>query len=77
MPWVPSGCPAPSTRNRAHSLHGRAHGAELPAGSNALLHSLTFVIATGLLHLPGILLGETRRWPGGRRFMQGPVASWR
>lgn len=51
-------------------FHGHAHGAELPAGSNALLYSLAFVIATGLLHLVGILLGETRRWPGGRRFVQ-------
>jgi urease accessory protein len=51
-------------------FHGHAHGAELPAGSNALLFSLAFVIATGLLHLVGILLGETRRWPGGRRFVQ-------
>jgi len=52
-------------------FHGHAHGAELPAGSNALLYSLAFVIATGLLHLLGIALGETRRWPGGRRFVQG------
>jgi len=52
-------------------FHGHAHGAELPAGSNALLYSLAFVMATGLLHLVGILLGETRRWPGGRRFVQG------
>jgi urease accessory protein len=52
-------------------FHGHAHGAELPTGSNALLYSLAFVIATGLLHLLGILLGETRRWPGGRRFVQG------
>jgi len=51
-------------------FHGHAHGAELPAGGNALLFSLAFVIATGLLHLLGILLGETRRWPGGRRFVQ-------
>ncbi len=29
------------------------------------------MIATGLPHLLGILLGETRRWPGGRRFVQG------
>lgn len=36
----------------------------------ALLYSLAFVIATGLLHLLGILLGEARRWPGGRRFVQ-------
>jgi len=52
-------------------FHGHAHGAELPAGSNALLYSFAFVIATGLLHLLGIALGETRRWPGGRRFVQG------
>jgi urease accessory protein len=55
-------------------FHGHAHGAELPAGSNALLFSLAFVIATGLLHLVGILLGETRRWPGGRRFVQAAGA---
>ena len=51
-------------------FHGHAHGHELPAGSNASLYSLAFVIATGLLHLVGILLGETRRFPGGRRFVQ-------
>ena len=50
-------------------FHGHAHGLELPAGSNALPYSLVFVIATGLLHVVGILLGETRRWPGGRRFV--------
>ena len=55
----------------APAIHGHAHGAELPAGSYALLYSLAFVIATGLLHLLGILLGEARRWPGGRRFVQG------
>jgi urease accessory protein len=47
-------------------FHGYAHGAELPPGGNALLYSLAFVVATGLLHLLGILLGEVRRWPGGR-----------
>jgi urease accessory protein len=51
-------------------FHGHAHGSELPAGSNALLYSLAFVLATGLLHLMGILVGEARRWPGGRRFVQ-------
>ena len=55
-------------------FHGHAHGAELPAGGNPLLYSLAFVIATGLLHLLGILLGETRRWPGGRRFVQAAGA---
>ena len=47
-------------------FHGHAHGAELPAGAHALLYSLAFVIATGLLHLVGVLLGEARRWPAGR-----------
>lgn len=51
-------------------FHGHAHGTELPADGNPFLYSLAFVIATGLLHLLGILLGETRRWPGGRRFVQ-------
>jgi urease accessory protein len=51
-------------------FHGHAHGSELPAGASALLYSLAFVIATGLLHLVGILIGELRRWPGGRRFVQ-------
>lgn len=55
-------------------FHGHAHGSELPAGSNALLYSLAFVLSTGLLHLMGILVGETRRWPGGRRFVQGAGA---
>jgi urease accessory protein len=51
-------------------FHGHAHGAELPAGANALLYSLAFVIATGLLHLVGILIGEGRRWPGGRALVR-------
>jgi urease accessory protein len=51
-------------------FHGHAHGSELPEGSSALLYSLAFVVATGLLHLVGILIGEMRRWPGGRRFVQ-------
>ncbi|SBO43926.1 HupE/UreJ family protein [Cyanobium sp. NIES-981] len=55
-------------------FHGHAHGTELPAGGNALLYSLGFVVATGLLHLLGILLGELRRWPGGRRLVQAAGA---
>src|ERR1700729_1796795 len=31
-------------------FHGYAHGAELPPGQNALLYSLGFVLATGMLH---------------------------
>ena len=55
-------------------FHVHAHGSELPAGGDALAYSLAFVVANGLLHLVGILLGETRRWPGGRRFVQAAGA---
>lgn len=47
-------------------FHGHAHGRELPEGTSALLYSLGFVIATGLLHAVGILLGAAYRWPAGR-----------
>jgi len=46
-------------------FHGYAHGAELPAGANGLLYSLGFVIATGLLHGAGILIGALHRLPWG------------
>ena len=48
-------------------FHGHAHGRELPEGASALLYSLGFVVATGLLHLVGILLGEAHRWAAGRQ----------
>jgi urease accessory protein len=51
-------------------FHGHAHGRELPEGTSALLYSLGFVIATGLLHALGILLGVAHRWEAGRRFVQ-------
>jgi urease accessory protein len=51
-------------------FHGHAHGRELPAGASALLYSLGFVIATGLLHGVGILLGAAHRWDAGRRLVQ-------
>jgi urease accessory protein len=46
-------------------FHGYAHGAELPAGANAVAFSLGFVLATGLLHLTGIAFGLLTRWPAG------------
>lgn len=46
-------------------FHGHAHGAELPAGADALAYSAGFVIATGLLHLAGIAFGLLTRWPAG------------
>ena len=46
-------------------FHGHAHGAELPAGADAVAYSLGFVVATGLLHLAGIAFGLLVRWPAG------------
>ena len=51
-------------------FHGHAHGRELPEGTSALLYSLGFVVATGLLHAVGILLGVAHRWAAGRRLVQ-------
>lgn len=48
-------------------FHGHAHGTELPEGGHALLYSLGFVIATGLLHAAGILTGVAHRWAMGRQ----------
>jgi urease accessory protein len=47
-------------------FHGHAHGAELPAGGDALLYSIGFVVATGCLHAAGIGLGLIHRWPAGK-----------
>ncbi|MEM7208829.1 MAG: HupE/UreJ family protein [Pseudomonadota bacterium] len=46
-------------------FHGHAHGTELPEASNPLAYSVGFVIATGLLHLIGIAIGEFNRWAWG------------
>jgi urease accessory protein len=47
-------------------FHGHTHGTELPAGENALLYSVGFVIATGCLHGIGIGIGVAHRWSAGR-----------
>jgi urease accessory protein len=56
-------------------FHGYAHGAELPPGDNALLYSLGFVLATGLLHASGITLGLVHRWSWGRLALRGTGAA--
>jgi urease accessory protein len=56
------------------SFHGHAHGTELPAGQNALLYSMGFVLATGLLHGSGIAIGLIHRWPVGRIALRGAGA---
>lgn len=47
-------------------FHGYAHGAEMPDSSDAVSFALGFVIATGLLHLCGILFGMLARSEWGR-----------
>src|SRR5262245_29164200 len=47
-------------------FHGHAHGAELPAGADAVAYSAGFVMATGLLHLTGVGFGLLAGWPAGR-----------
>lgn len=38
-------------------FHGYAHGNELPSIADPIAYSVGFVVATGLLHVAGILLG--------------------
>lgn len=52
-------------------FHGHAHGAELPGSANPLAYGIGFVVATGLLHLCGIVIGTLTRWPAGERVVQG------
>ena len=47
-------------------FHGHAHGTELPQAADPLAYSAGFVLATGLLHLAGIGVGNLVRWPAGR-----------
>jgi urease accessory protein len=52
-------------------FHGHAHGTELAPGENAILYSLGFVIATGMLHAAGIGIGLIQRWDFGRITLRG------
>jgi len=47
-------------------FHGHAHGTELPGAADAFAYALGFVVATGLLHIAGILFGLLTRWPVGQ-----------
>ncbi|MGR3783771.1 MAG: HupE/UreJ family protein [Albimonas sp.] len=51
-------------------FHGHAHGAEMPAAASPLAYAAGFVVATGLLHLAGIALGELSRWRAGRALVR-------
>lgn len=45
-------------------FHGHAHGQELPEAAAPLAYGVGFVVATGLLHLAGILIGLLNDWRG-------------
>lgn len=47
-------------------FHGHAHGTELPGSADPIIYATGFVIATGLLHLAGIVLGLLAKWDAGR-----------
>jgi len=56
-------------------FHGHAHGTELPPGESGLLFSIGFVVATGCLHLLGIVIGAAHRWAWGQRALRGAGAA--
>lgn len=43
-------------------FHGYAHGRELPHAADPVLYSVGFMLATGLLHLAGIGIGQIHDW---------------
>ena len=46
-------------------FHGFAHGQELPEGSSPFSYAAGFVLATGLIHILGIVIGLVVRLPHG------------
>lgn len=46
--------------------HGHPHGAALPDFGVPILYAAGFVVATGLLHVAGIVFGLLYRWPTGK-----------
>lgn len=51
--------------------HGHAHGAEMPASTDALGFGIGFVAATGMLHAIGIAIGLLVKWPAGAWAIRG------
>lgn len=51
-------------------FHGYAHGAELPESANAISYAMGFVIATGSLHVLGILIGVINKWRAGEKCLR-------
>lgn len=48
-------------------FHGYAHGKELPEAADAIAYAVGFVVATGMLHLFGIIIGVAVRWEVGAK----------
>jgi urease accessory protein len=51
-------------------FHGHAHGTELPKAAAPLAYALGFVLATGLLHVSGILIGLVDWLPAGSKLLR-------
>lgn len=51
-------------------FHGHAHGTELPKAVAPLTYAMGFVLATGLLHLCGILIGLVDLLPIGTKLLR-------
>jgi urease accessory protein len=51
-------------------FHGYAHGRELPGAADPVGYGVGFVVATGLLHLAGILIGTVTNRPLGAQAVQ-------
>lgn len=51
-------------------FHGHAHGTELPKAASPLTYALGFVLATGWLHVCGILFGLVEVWPTGAKLLR-------
>lgn len=56
-------------------FHGHAHGTELPNAASPIAYSTGFVIATGLLHLFGIVFGFLTAWPAGTHAIRAAGAA--
>lgn len=54
-------------------FHGHAHGTELPAATSLVAYSSGFVLATGLLHVVGILIAATSDRNAGAKIVR---VSW-
>ncbi len=55
-------------------FHGFAHGTEIPSLADPIAYSSGFVLATGMLHVAGIGLGQFDRWRLGKLAIRGAGA---